>query len=110
MRAGQLRHRIEVQALTRTRNATSGGFTEAWAEPGRQMWAHVRPLSAREFMEAQANQSDITHTVVIRYDTPLPSPKDRIRFRGRFLHIVSAITNMDERDRWLVMKCTERTN
>jgi len=109
MRTGQLRKRIRIQTLTRTQSATTGQLSDSWAEPGRRMWANVRPNSAREFAEAQSTESDISHTITIRYQTPIPSPEDRILLGTRVFHIAAPAINMGERNQWLVFKCIERT-
>lgn len=71
--AGKLRHRIDIQVKTETQDAITGAITHTWAtyDGCTNIPASVEPLSAREFIAAQANQSEIVARIVIRYRTGL---------------------------------------
>ena len=106
MRIGRLRHRLRIQSATETRTG-SGGVTYTWATDA-VVWAAVRPLLGREYMEARRVDAAVTHEVRIRYRSGL-TPSHRFVFdndTSRELNIVSVL-NVDERDRELVVMCRE---
>lgn len=67
MRAGKLRHLIEVQHKITPRDPVTGEFLDpAWAKFA-GVWAAVEDLSARDLIAAKAGQSQVTGRIVIRY-------------------------------------------
>lgn len=101
--AGQLRHRITVEAFTETPRA-DGGIDEAWTNVG-QRWASIEPLNGKEFMEAQQLGSEVTHRVKLRHFPGL-TPKHRLTFGTRTFNIVSVL-NLDERSIVAELMCKE---
>ena len=79
MRAGNLRHRVQIQSVTQTRDAF-GGHTNAWATDA-TVWGSVEPLEGKELTEAQAVNARATVRVRIRAYPGL-TPKHRIVFTG----------------------------
>ncbi|MDN4511426.1 Phage head-tail joining protein [compost metagenome] len=67
MRAGDLRHRIEIQHKVTPRDPVTLEFGEPEWQLFTQVWAQVSPLSARDLIAAQAAQSEATARMVIRY-------------------------------------------
>lgn len=72
--AGRLRHRVRIERLVYLLDSNG----DTWQDPNtgetRQewttvatVWAAVEPVSAREFIQSQAMQSQITARIVIRY-------------------------------------------
>jgi len=59
MRAGKLRHRIVIQEQRVVQNATTGEETKTWVDCFNVV-ASIEPLSTREFIAAQAQQSEVT--------------------------------------------------
>ena len=103
MRAGRLRHRLAVQALAETRDA-DGGISTGWAT-STTVWGSIEPLSGREFFEADASGSDVTHKIRVRQ--PLAATrKHRILFKSRTFAIESVL-NVNERDREIVIMAKE---
>ena len=64
MRAGKLRHRVEIRKPIHTRDA-AGGYSETFQSVA-TLWASVEPISAREQMSHEQLQQNITHRVQIR--------------------------------------------
>nr|AER23953.1 putative head-tail adaptor [Variovorax sp. HH01] len=72
--AGRLRHRvlIERKELARDSNGdviqdpNTGDTQEVWVAVA-EVYAAIEPLSAREFLAAQAVQSQVTARIVIRH-------------------------------------------
>ncbi len=66
MQAGKLRHRVTIESLVETQDATTGAISTAW-QAAASVWASIEPLSGREFLAAQETQSQIVARIVIRY-------------------------------------------
>jgi len=65
-RAGQYRHRVDIQDWTEVRDEETGGFTEAWVTVFPNVPARIVDASGREFKESAATQSEIIGRIVIR--------------------------------------------
>lgn len=65
LEAGKLRYRISLQNQQVTHDSDGGQVIE-WVEVAR-LWAGIEPLSAREFLQADAIQSKVTARITIRY-------------------------------------------
>ena len=85
MRAGKLRHRIVIQEQKVVQNATTGEETKTWVDCF-NVAASIEPLSTREFIAAQAQQSEVTGRVVIRYQDGITSDM-RIVYRDKTYRI-----------------------
>lgn len=68
MQAGKLRHRVTIQqrAAGSPQKNPSGAPAESWTDVA-TVWASIEPLKGREFLEAQAIQSQISVRIRIRY-------------------------------------------
>jgi len=66
MQAGKLRHRVELQQVIYSQDNQSGAAIETWQTLA-SVWASIEPLSARDFIAAQASQNQISARAVIRY-------------------------------------------
>ncbi len=111
MRAGDLRHRVTFQS--RSMSADSfGAQSESWSDVA-TVFADISPLSGRELLAAQQVQSEISHTVTIRYQTQFAGPKAvaamRIKYGERIFNIHSSI-DPDERHKSLQLSCAEGLN
>jgi SPP1 family predicted phage head-tail adaptor len=89
MRAGKLRHRVVIQVPAQTQDPQTGEIVNAWVDFA-TVWASVEPLSVREFIAAQAGQSEITARVVVRY-LPGVLPTMRVLHRGAIYAIQGAL-------------------
>lgn len=103
MRAGQLRHRLALQSNTQTAD-DYGQLTDSWATYD-TVWGSVKPLRGDELLQAQQMYANISHLVRVRYNGSI-LPTHRISHDSRILEI-NAILNTDERDRELMLYCTE---
>lgn len=104
MRAGRLRHRLEIQAATEARDA-AGGVTRTWATEA-TVWGAVEPFRGREVFEAGQVESEATHRIIVRYRGNLTSDK-RIKFGTRVFNI-DFVANRDERNREIEILAVER--
>ena len=101
MRAGRLDQRVTVEQLV-TIGDSWGGTVEAWA-PLMSVWAAVEPLVGREYLAAQAAQSEVTARVTMRY-RPGITAQDRVIHNGTTYNIVSLI-DVRSGHRELVLMC-----
>lgn len=95
--AGKLRHRIRVERFEDAAVDSNGDTLPAvWELVKDGIPAAVEPLSAREFMQAQAIQSNVTGRVTIRTGSvPSIEAKMRFVFRGKPYNIAGVIPDKD---------------
>lgn len=101
MRAGRLRHRIELKSLTEAQNAF-GEATKAYATYA-TVWAEVKPLRGKEAEQAQQVVAEAECQITIRYHASVVET-DRIGFDGREFEI-NSIINPLERNEYLELMC-----
>lgn len=75
--SGRLRHKVELQEQVMAQD-TNGDVTTDWQTIARP-WAAIEPLSARDFISAQAQQSEVRGRITIRR-------RENINASMRFLH------------------------
>lgn len=111
MRAGDLRHRIELQEHAAGRDALGQPSTE-WTSVA-TVWAALAPLAGRELLAAQAVSAEVTHLVTIRYQAQFASPRRmaamRFLYAGRIFNIHASI-DPEERHHMLELSCSEGLN
>lgn len=104
--AGKLRHRVTVQQFIESQDSY-GQENKTWSDH-KTIWASVEPLRVRERMEAKQQQTDITHSITIRYLSSITS-EDRIKWGSRIFNI-SEVRNIDEQDRRMQLLAIEVEN
>lgn len=105
MRAGKLRHRVTLQRKEQTQNPQTGAMLTTWV-PVATVWAAFEPLSAREFIAAQAVQSDVSVRVTVRY-RPGVTPAMRLIHRGKTYNIVGVLEDKDSGREYMTLPCSE---
>jgi SPP1 family predicted phage head-tail adaptor len=83
--SGALRHKGQLQAQTIAQDPITGVMETTWttvAEP----WAQIVPMSAREFVAAAAEQSEVRGRIVIRYRGDVDASM-RFVYRGKWYSI-----------------------
>jgi len=103
--AGKLRHRVEIQSSTPSRDAI-GGVIQGWSTTATR-WAEIRPLSGRELVVAQQIDSRVTHEIVLRNVDGLNS-NHRLTHESRAFNII-VVRDIDERDKLQRVLCIEDT-
>lgn len=110
--SGPLRHRVSIQ-VRKTTQDTFGGQSVEWETVLTGVPCEVLPMSGREMMAGQGLQVEVMHTVRMRYTSALASPVQaaarRLVYQGRFFNILNA-QNVGERNRFLVLTCSEGLN
>jgi SPP1 family predicted phage head-tail adaptor len=111
MRAGDMRHRIQLQTRSVGQDAL-GGQSPTWTTTA-TVWAEILPLTGRERMLAGANQSEVSSMVTIRYQAQFSDPKAmaamRILYGSRILNIESS-NDVEERHKIIELSCSEGLN
>ena len=103
MRIGRLRHRIEIQQATETRN-NYGEPVVSWAT-FRKCWASVEPLRGRELWAALEQQARVSTRIRIRYLADV-TPKTRILYATR-IYLINSIIDEEERHINMQLMCEE---
>lgn len=86
-RAGELRHRVQIQKKTSGRDENNYPIPEGWSIH-KVLWAKVTPLSARDLIAAQAAQSETIARLKINYRTDIETTM-RVIHKGRIYAITS---------------------
>jgi len=109
MRAGKLRHRILFQSPAAGQEDAAGQESTDWVD-GFSVAADIEPLSGRQLLAAQAEQSSVTHKVTLRYRDELAVPAVvaamRILYGTRIFQIHVSL-NEDERNRQITLMVEE---
>lgn len=108
MRAGTLRHQVVIEAPHQAQDPESGSMVTTWVEWAR-VWASVEPLSARDFIAAQAVQSEVTARIVIRY-RPGVTAAMRIDHGGRLYNIHGVLPDTRSGREYLTLPVSEGVN
>lgn len=103
---GSLRHRLTIEAGNPSDDGY-GGQTDPWAKPTRiaTVWGRIRPLRGQERLHAGQLDARHSHMITLRYRADVTTAQ-RIRSGARIFNI-RAVTNRDERNRWLDLLCEE---
>ncbi|MCZ2406971.1 MAG: phage head closure protein [Burkholderiales bacterium] len=101
MRAGQLDQRVTVERLQGGVDEL-GQPIESWA-PLFTCWAAVEPLTGREFIAAQAAQSEVTARIRMRY-RPWMTAQDRVIHNGT-IYGIESLVDVRSGHRELVLMC-----
>jgi SPP1 family predicted phage head-tail adaptor len=91
--AGVLRHRVQLQAPIKTQDPISGAIVETWANVAK-IWAEIVPSSAREFVAAGAEQSEVRGRATIRYRADVDSTM-RFLYRNKTYAILGAMPDAE---------------
>lgn len=98
IKAGELRHRIQIQTFTESQNA-SGETIRLWPPSGgtsTPTWASVAPLQGVEKLAAMQVNASATHQVKMRYHEGL-NAANRIVFNNRIFDINSVLDTLERR-------------
>lgn len=104
MQSGKLRHQVHIQAATKTADA-AGTLVETW-ETVDTVWADIRPVRGREFVQQSQVQGQITHTIQIRY-WPGLTGRHRLKHGERVFNLAAPPINVNERNRTHELACEE---
>lgn len=113
MEAGQLRHRVALQRPEYQQDADTGENILAWVTVG-TVWARIAPLRAREYISSQANQSEITTEIFIRFRSDLDPTWRAVHMvngsPARIYNIQGAMQDSDSGRDYLKLMCQSSVN
>jgi SPP1 family predicted phage head-tail adaptor len=104
-RLGALRHRVTIEAPTRTADE-GGGAAIAWQAVA-SVWAEIQPKSGREVFESDQLGGRVTHDVRLRFRDGVTA-KMRIIHAGRLFDI-RYVARVGVHGEWLICACEETT-
>ena len=105
MDPGKLRHRITIQRKEQTQNPNTGAMTTTWVTEA-TVWAALEPLSAREFVAAQAVQSNVSVRITVRHRPGITAAM-RILHEGKVYGITGVLADKDSGREYLTLPCAE---
>ncbi|MCK2286036.1 phage head closure protein [Escherichia coli] len=108
MQAGKLNKLITLQKPVKTQSPVTGAVVNGWADQAK-LWANVTDLSARDFVAAQAGQSEVTTRITIRWRDDV-TDKHRIRYRGRIYDIQGVLEDDKSGREYLTLPCSRGVN
>lgn len=83
--SGRMRHKVQLQEQQIAQDPTTGEMVKTWATIA-EPWAEVVPMSAREFIAASTEQSEVRGRMTIRYRGNVDASM-RIIHRGKWYAI-----------------------
>lgn len=104
--AGRLRHFVTLYALVVTKDPDTGEDAEAYTVFAADVPAEVAPLSAREFISAQAAQSQLTTKIVMRFRDGL-QPTMRIAHRNDIYDVAGVLPDPVSGEEYVTLMCTQ---
>ena len=105
--AGSLRHKVEIQEQVTTTDA-DGQTDKVWQRVA-LVWAAVAPMSAKEFVAAQAIQSEVTTRITIRYRAGIKAAM-RVLHRGKIYNVQGVLSDRESGLEYLTLPCSEGAN
>lgn len=104
MNPGLFRHKMTFQYYTETENSM-GDVVQTWQDV-KTVWAMIKTVQGREFIQAAAVQGETTTRFVIRYTKGITSDM-RILYDGRTFEISAPPINDDEANKTLTIMAKE---
>jgi SPP1 family predicted phage head-tail adaptor len=106
---GELRHRITIQRPVMQQDPVTGELTTNWVAVATNIAAAIKPSSVREFVAAQAMQSQVTARIVIRYRPGLTAQM-RILHGAKIYNPQGWLADPDSGLEFLTAPCSEGVN
>lgn len=106
--AGRLRHRVAIQRPQQVQDPVTGALTPIWV-PVADVWAEIVPLSAREFVAAQAMNSEVSTRITIRRRADVDSTC-RILHGGVVYNIAGVLADPVSGREYLTLPCSTGAN
>lgn len=106
---GELVHRISIEKPKYIQNTQTGERETKWAPYLSDVAAKVSPLSASEFISAQATQSKVSARIKLRYRTDL-DPSMRIKHRSTIYNIEGILPDNESGLEWITIPVSSGVN
>lgn len=108
MQAGKLNKRVTIQKPVRSKDPDYGDFKTDWVDVS-DVWASIEPLSAREFIAAQAAQSEVVARIVIRHRKDIDSTM-RILHKDKIYNIKGVLPDKETGLEYITLPVSEGVN
>lgn len=109
MRAGKIRHKVELEFYENLGRSDSGAVIYDWVSAGTE-WASIEPLRGRLLFAAQQANSETTNRIRMRYRADVADATGktfRIRHHGRIYRVEGRPMDTDGRRRELEIMALE---
>lgn len=104
--AGRLRHRVQLQIPVETQDSQSGAINVSWQTIA-TLWASIEPLSAREYIAAQAESSRVSTRILIRYRDINAKARFYHQAKDQYYNIEGDLADKDSGLEYLTIPCSE---
>ena len=104
MDAGRLRHRVDFQRRVNAQDPTTGEVVPQWVNIFTSVPAAIEPLSGKEFIAANAVQSEITTRITVRYRAGVNATQ-RIKHGTKIYNVYGSLPDRDSGLTWLTIPC-----
>ena len=101
---GKLRHKVNLQSSTQAQDGY-GEESKTWSTD-ESIFAQIQPLRGTELIEYQQLSTELTHRIIIRYNSSV-TPKKRILWGTRIFDI-NVVRNIDEKNVYQELLCKEK--
>ncbi|CAI09245.1 phage head closure protein [Aromatoleum aromaticum] len=105
LNAGRLRHRVTIQAPTRTQDPETGAMTTTWTALA-TVAAAIEPLSVKDYIAAQTLKSKVAVRIVIRYRADLKHDMRLIGPDGTLYIPQGFLPDPNSGKEWLTIPCS----
>lgn len=101
-----LRHRIIIQQAVETQSSVDGSISVAWQEVAK-LWCAIEPISAREFIASQVENSKITTRITIRYRSGITAKMRAYHeAKNMYYNIEGVLADKDSGLDYLTLPCS----
>lgn len=105
LKAGALNQRVTLQIIMSEQDESDGEITETYVSIG-DVWADVRMVSGREYVQGDARQSNVVATIRIR-QRPGLEPSMRVIHKTRTFHVEAVLDDPESGNEWATLACSE---
>lgn len=109
MKAGRLRHRVDLQHFATMTHPVTGDRAKAWITVTEKIPADIEPLSGREFLAAAASQSQVSSRITIRYRTGVTAAH-RLKQGDVIYNIEAVLPDKKTGREHLTLMCSQGVN
>lgn len=105
LKAGRLRHHVQLQEKQKTQDPSTGELEVDWVTIATP-WVEIVALSARDFIAASAQQSEVRTRITIRFREDVAAGM-RILHRGMVYTILGVLPDPDSGLEYLTLPASE---
>ena len=119
--AGKLRHRVRIERFADDldsqgdviQDPDTGAISRSW-QAVETVWAAIEPLSAREFIQSAATQSEVTTRIVVRASSDVVATDRLVHLvngvAGKIYNPAGILADKETGLEYLTLPCSEGVN